>query len=114
MNAPLVTDPIHQADMLDAFDPASLAALLSQFLTAIDAESAAILACEAAGDGAGVEQAAHRLASAASQFGFPELAAVARALESGRVATAQSDLEGCLARAKIAAEALQRRPTEAR
>lgn len=114
MSAPLVTDPIHQADMLEAFDPASLAALLGQFLTAIEAESAAIADCEAAGDGAGMEQAAHRLASAASQFGFPELAAVARALEAGRVTAALSDLAGCLARAKTAAEELQRRPSAAR
>lgn len=114
MTAPPVIDPAHQADFMDAFEPAVLDDLLDQFLAAIDRESAAILACEQAGDRSGLEQAAHRLASAAGQFGFPELTAVARALEAGRVSAAQSDLRACLARATIAAAALQRRPTAAR
>jgi len=114
MTAPPVTDPVHQADMLEAFEPASLAALLDQFLTAIEKESASIIASEAVADTAGMEEAAHRLASAASQFGFPELAAVARAIELGRSTSEKSGLKECLARAKAAAEALQRRPTDAR
>jgi len=66
-----------QADLRAAFEPAALAGLSGRFAQAVRAESAAL----AAGDAATAADAAHRLTSAAAQFGFPALAAAARAIE---------------------------------
>jgi HPt (histidine-containing phosphotransfer) domain-containing protein len=112
--APPVTDPSVQADILDAFQGMALASLLQEFLIAIEAESAAILAHEAAQDRDGLSHAAHRLASAAAQFGFPELTQVARAIETGGATSKDSGLKGALDRVRDAAEQLQRRPSAAR
>ena len=111
---PPVTDPSVQADILDAFQGAALASLVQAFLNTIEAESSAILKHEAGRDQDGLSHAAHRLVSAAGQFGFPELMQIARSIELGRATSQESGLDGALARAREAAGRLQRLPSAAR
>jgi len=85
------------------FEPPALAELIDQFRAAIAIEAGLIGVAEREGDPEAAEAAAHRLVSAASQFGYPELAGLARAIESGEARTDQVDLPGALARADAAA-----------
>ncbi len=102
-----VIDPDIQRDITDAFHGSDLAALVDAFLSAIDAEATAILYREGLGDREGTADAAHRLASAASQFGFPELAEVARAIEKAGAMNGDSGLNAALQRAKQGAAAFR-------
>lgn len=71
-----------QAELADAFDRESLAALYDLFRRTVATETRQIDAAIAARDREALARAAHRLVSAASQFGFPRLAHHAKLLET--------------------------------
>jgi len=100
--ARIVSAEIHD-DLRAAFAPDALVGLLSEFETDVREEHVAIRASAEAADPEALRARAHRMASAAHQYGFPELAGAAGAIEQ-RAAAGAADadlprLDGCVTRA---------------
>lgn len=70
-----------------------LAPLRARFRDQAAAEAKALILAATAGDGAGVERIAHRMAGAAGMFGFPEVQAAAAAVDAAFAAGRAPDAD---------------------
>lgn len=116
---PPVTSVEMHTELKEVFEPAALARLMRTFEDAVTTELAGL---RAAVDGPldRMVNHGHRLASAASQYGFPELAALAKRIEAMAISgdrnafapNALRDLTAAAERALRASHAIRCSPAE--
>ena len=84
------------AELQEAFDPASLNALLNAFLTRLEERLIRLRACWLAGDNESLRKEAHSLKGAAASLGCAAIAERAALLEKGASQEGEASVVGLL------------------